>query len=509
MNRLDPALPPALFITALALYLRTLAPSLLYGDSAEFQTIAYTLGLGHPTGYPVYVLFAKLFTFLPIGEIAWRVNFFSAFCAALTVTIIFLIDCQLGAASIPALFGALTLAVAPLFWKQAAIAEVYAPGAAFLALVFYAVLRWRETKASRWLFLAGLLGGLSLGIHATVALSGLAILLYLALSTRQRANWLHAILGALTGSILSLAAFILLDTLDAPAGYFNTVVRPSLSVWSLTPADFDSTFEHLSFLLFPPQFKGQFFNVPSVEIIARLKDFAAQASWYLDLAFLGFVALLIPRKETPSRWREAVLLMLAFATFLTFAVTYNVYDFYVFYIPALLVLAVSIGLGANAIVKAFALIPKLPRFVPTVLAVLILVAGLYLFRNVVVSSWKERIPPGLEDWEVPYFTSPAEVRGEVEQLAEKLEDNAIVFTDWDHAYRLYYVTHVIQGRTRLDFHETFPQEGVSQLAESALGYIEANLSAGRPIYFSERPSQLAARFKITRAGSSLFRIEKK
>jgi hypothetical protein len=94
-------------------------------------------------------------------------------------------------------------------------------------------------------------------------------------------------------------------------------------------------------------------------------------------------------------------------------------------------------------------------------------------------------------------------------LAEKLEDNAILFTDWDQAYRLYYVTHVIQGRTGLDFHETFPQEGVSQLAESALGYIETSLSGGRPIYFSERPSQLASKFKITRAGSGLFRIEKK
>ena len=38
------------------LYVRTLAPSLLYGDSAEFQTIAYTLGIGHPTGYPLYRL---------------------------------------------------------------------------------------------------------------------------------------------------------------------------------------------------------------------------------------------------------------------------------------------------------------------------------------------------------------------------------------------------------------------------------------------------------------------
>jgi hypothetical protein len=60
----------------------------------------------------------------------------------------------------------------------------------------------------------------------------------------------------------------------------------------------------------------------------------------------------------------------------------------------------------------------------------------------------------------------------------------------------------------MDFHETFPQEGVTQFADSAIQYIEANIDT-RPIYFSERPSQLASQYKITRAGSGLFRIERK
>lgn len=38
-------------LAALALYARTLAPSLLWGDSAEFQTLSYTLGMTHHTGY--------------------------------------------------------------------------------------------------------------------------------------------------------------------------------------------------------------------------------------------------------------------------------------------------------------------------------------------------------------------------------------------------------------------------------------------------------------------------
>ena len=88
-----------------------------------------------------------------------------------------------------------------------------------------------------------------------------------------------------------------------------------------------------------------------------------------------------------------------------------------------------------------------------------------------------------------------------------LEDNAIVFTDWDQAYSFYYVAHALQGRTGMSFHETYPQEGVTQFAESAIAYIEANIDS-RPIYFSERPSQLAVKFKTTRTGLGLFRIER-
>ena len=90
----------------------------------------------------------------------------------------------------------------------------------------------------------------------------------------------------------------------------------------------------------------------------------------------------------------------------------------------------------------------------------------------------------------------------------QLEDNTILFTDWDYAYDFYYVAHVLQGRTGMSFHETYPQEDVYQLADSAIAYIEANIDT-RPIYFSERPSQLASQFKITRTGSGLFRIERK
>ena len=114
-------------------------------------------------------------------------NLFSAFSAALTVALVYLILRKLGARRIPSIFGSLVLALTPLFWKQASIAEVYATSAVCLAFLLFTVLQWRETGDSRWLFLAGFLGGLSLGIHTAVALSAPAVLLYM-IFRRPEAN---------------------------------------------------------------------------------------------------------------------------------------------------------------------------------------------------------------------------------------------------------------------------------------------------------------------------------
>ena len=363
-------------------------------------------------------MLAKLFTFIPVGDIAYRVNLFSAFSAALTVTLVYLITRKLGAIYSAAIYGSLVLALMPLFWKHASIAEIYAPSAACLALVLFFVLQWKETNNPRWLFLAGLFGGLSLGIHTTVALSGIAILLFLLLSTRQRVDWIQASLGAFVGIIIFLSSFFLLDFLNASAGYFNTAIRPSLSVWDMTPADFDSPFERLAFLYFPPQFKGQFFSVSPNEVKIRLRDFAADVSWNLLLAFIGFVSLLVPRKDSPSRWRESILLIVAFITFLTFAITYDVFDFYVYYIPAILVLAIFVGLGVSAIIEVVALIPKLPHFVPVALSIVMLFLGFYPSIGDVTSYWRERIPPGLEDWEGYFYAYPDARRLEAEEIVK-------------------------------------------------------------------------------------------
>ena len=76
------------FFAALTLYVSTLAPTILPADSGEFQLVSAVLGIAHPPGYPLYTMLGRLFTLLPIGEIAWRVNLYGAVCGALTLAVI-------------------------------------------------------------------------------------------------------------------------------------------------------------------------------------------------------------------------------------------------------------------------------------------------------------------------------------------------------------------------------------------------------------------------------------
>src|SRR5262245_45488397 len=126
-----------LFLLFLAVYVRTAAPSVLSGDSAEFQLAAPLLGVPHPTTYPLYVLLGKLATLLiPFGDIAWRVTLVSAICAALAVALFFLLARRI--TGIPAAaVAALALGVTPGLWNAATLAEVYALLAALLVGLGY------------------------------------------------------------------------------------------------------------------------------------------------------------------------------------------------------------------------------------------------------------------------------------------------------------------------------------------------------------------------------------
>ena len=53
---------------------KTIRRFMVLEDDGEFMMATYFLGVAHPPGYPLYVLLAHPFTWLPFGEVALRVH---------------------------------------------------------------------------------------------------------------------------------------------------------------------------------------------------------------------------------------------------------------------------------------------------------------------------------------------------------------------------------------------------------------------------------------------------
>ncbi len=83
------------FLVALLVYFWTLAPTVTLVDSGELIVAARFLGVAHPPGFPLYVMLAHLASLLPIGNIAARINFASAFFAALACAMLTLVVAEL------------------------------------------------------------------------------------------------------------------------------------------------------------------------------------------------------------------------------------------------------------------------------------------------------------------------------------------------------------------------------------------------------------------------------
>lgn len=113
---------------ALIAYLLTLQPTPGRADSFEFQVVGPSLGIAHPSGYPLYTLLAWGFSKVPLMDsIAARINLSSALFAAGAVALfVLLLRGRLDVDERIAALAGLAFGLTPVFWSQAVMAEVYA-----------------------------------------------------------------------------------------------------------------------------------------------------------------------------------------------------------------------------------------------------------------------------------------------------------------------------------------------------------------------------------------------
>ncbi len=138
------------------------------GDSGDLVTAAYTGGVPHPPGYPLYTFLGFLLSHISIGTIAWRVGLLSSLPHAATVTLVFLFVSRLTGRVASGLFASLVLVANYLFFLYSVTPEVFALFDLFLILLTFLIYRYIETKNSRYLLWASFVFGLSLSHHHVI-----------------------------------------------------------------------------------------------------------------------------------------------------------------------------------------------------------------------------------------------------------------------------------------------------------------------------------------------------
>jgi hypothetical protein len=341
----------AVSLVALAVYLYTLTPGVTFIDSGELATAVSTLGIAHPTGYPLFTLVGWLFSKLPLaqGQIV-RLNIMAAiFCTGGVFLFVLITEFVVGRLSrkrtadsggetwirIASAGGAgSVLAFSETYWSQALAVEVYSLHLLLVAAVLLTFFRaaFEEVEVAvrerRWMFFAFLLG-LSFANHMTTILLGPG-LIYLYLSTQgwSKASW-RRILRMMIPFATALSLYLYLPVRAAQSPALN---------WGY-PATLERFFWHVG----GKQYRVWIFS--SMDAAGRqFQYFINSLPW--EHAFVGLVLALI---GLPLLWRRDRRLFIGtlalFVTCVFYSINYDIHDIDSYFLLAYMCIALWAGCG--------------------------------------------------------------------------------------------------------------------------------------------------------------------
>ena len=356
-------IPLLLFL--IPLYLLTLGRTVGKADTFEFQVVAPQLGIAHPTGYPLYLLLGKLWTLIPIGSVAWRLNLGTAMYGVAAAALLFLLFNQLARGgwgdaatrrggetghwslltAYCSLFTALAFATRPTFWSQVVEAEVYTLHLLIVAAALLVMLYPLTTGINADLsihhspftihhspFLTLFLIGLGLTNHLTTVFLIPPALLTLWWQRSQfpwTARWLGKM--ALVG-LLPLLLYLYLPwrwwVVNGEAMGWGRFVD-----WAVG-GRFQGALQWTAFLHDPTRY----------EIVGRL--FVQEwGTVGVVAAAVGCLFLLT------TNYRAALITFLTWLGFTFYCLNYHVPDLAVFLLPTHLVMAIWIGMALVGVVR--------------------------------------------------------------------------------------------------------------------------------------------------------------
>jgi hypothetical protein len=375
-------------LVAFIVYLTTLAPSVDFIDDGELATVCTTLGIAHPTGYPLFTLVGWVFAHLPIASsVILRLNIMAAFFTALGAGAVTLLayeifrhwmperikvqpaqgtqktkgtkksssepnkveiaekphDLALAAAAV----SGIAAAFSATWWSQSTSIEVYPLHVFMVPMVLTFFLRMLRNEENRGVGRDGKLFALTLGLsfanHMTTAwLAPACLYMFFARYGASKPS-LQKILRIAPFFLAGLALYLYLpirSSMYPPMDWGHPTTfgafwrhftgKQYTSVWLFTGGDAASRqFSH-----FWHQMPHEFTIVGAIVALAGIYAMFNAGSRFKRTHILGFAGLL-------------------FVTCVLVAINYDIHDIDSYFLLAFLTLSIWIGAGIMILMTSF------------------------------------------------------------------------------------------------------------------------------------------------------------
>ncbi|MBI4725624.1 DUF2723 domain-containing protein [candidate division TA06 bacterium] len=321
------------FFVVASVYMFTAAPTIGSIDSGELSLVVKTLGIAHPTGYPLFTLLGKIWiTLMFWGDLAYRLNIFSGLIGACAAALLFLTLGQLGIRPVLSLAGSLLWAFSPVVWDQATVIEVYGLTSLLGILLIWLSLRYKKENDFRLLSLIAFIAGLGWGNHLSHLwyLSGVLIIV---LNKSIITNWKRILLPVVL-FLLGLSVYLYLPL---------RAINDPLMNWG-DPSNWPRFLGHVT----GRQYRVWMLNNSFPELwhnLVRFLKIAANQPWIFIswLAVPGFIWLVIRNKRALAAL-AAVILASVF-----YGINYSIPDIAAYFLPALAALSIAAAFGLQAL----------------------------------------------------------------------------------------------------------------------------------------------------------------
>jgi len=342
-------------LLALGIYLRTMLPTTGFWDTGEAQTVPPTLSIFHPTGFPTYAMLGWLWSQLPIGEVAWRMNLLSGVSVAIASGLVVLItghligerERLLRAAAAGVAGAAFAFASEP--WENATRADVHAVSILSVTLVVWLLFTWRAAeqagspRAGGWLFAAALAFGLGLGVHPIIGLFAFGTAAWLFVVDRRFWRRWRLIAACAVAVAIGIGSFAYI--------WVRAITAPEPPLFYAHP----DTWDRFRYLVLAEQFSGLFreFEQPFADLGRKWLDVERVLSAQFFAPGWLLVAVGAAVVAARSLGTFAVLLLFV-AGNVIYSMNFQDGDIDRYYMPTVAVLAPLLGVALATIGAACA-----------------------------------------------------------------------------------------------------------------------------------------------------------